>query len=408
MRNYESILLKALEEKHYFTNEDLRMNKRNNILFDSHELKEYLCFKDDFYHETKVELPLISFNSTKMYYFKSNELNTSLQEYLEFINNDLIEKESTIISDNYEDIIVSRMASELDGTLRIEGINTTRRQMLDIYKNVKEKLDSNDIIIRNMIKGFEFISKKPDFNKENLITLYNILSKDSLTKETTLDGEYYRLDKVYVGEHHGCPANEIDRCMDSLFEYVNVEINNRNFYLPFIAHYYMIYIHPYYDYNGRTARMVSLWVSLLSDMKELLPTFISEAINDDKNNYYKAIDNTRFSHNDLTYFILYLLNLSNKYYLVYKNLNAIKEELSFIGESLSPTESYYLKRIMINSKKGWFNYRGFIDFCKIDITKQGALKILNKLLKYELLVSRINSKNEKIFMINDEKILYKI
>ena len=170
----------------------------------------------------------------------------------------------------------------------------------------------------------------------------------------------------------------------------------------------MLYIHPYYDYNGRTAHMVSLWISLLSDMKELLPTFISEAINDDKINYYKAIDNTRFSHNDLTYFILYLLNLSNKYYLVYKNLNAIKEELAFIGESLSPTESYYLKKIMINSKKGWFNYRGFIDFCKIDITKQGALKILNKLLKYELLVSRNNSKNEKIFMINDEKILYEI
>ena len=63
---------------------------------------------------------------------------------------------------------------------------------------------------------------------------------------------------------------------------------------------------------------------------------------------------------------------------------------------------------MINSKKGWFNYRGFIDFCKLDITKQGALKALNKLLDYGLLVSRINSKNEKIFMINDKKVLYKI
>ena len=195
--------------------------------------------------------------------------------------------------------------------------------------------------------------------------------------------------------------------MDSLYKYVNEEINNRNFYLPFIAHYYMIYIHPYYDYNGRTARMVSLWVSLLADMSELLPTFISEAINDDKNNYYKAIDNTRFSHNDLTYFISYLLNLSNKYYLVYKNLNVIKERLAHIGESLSPTESYYVKRIMINSKKGWFNFRGFIDFCKLDITKQGALKILNKLMKFEILISRTNSKNEKIFLINDDIILYK-
>ena len=77
-------------------------------------------------------------------------------------------------------------------------------------------------------------------------------------------------------------------------------------------------------------------------------------------------------------------------------------------KSLSTTESYYIKRILINSKKGWFNYRGFIIFFKLDITKQEALKALNKLLDYGLLVSRINSKNEKIFMLNDEKIMYKI
>ena len=408
MKDYKQILLKALTENHFFTNEDLRINKKYNILLTSQELKEYLIYKDIFTHESKVELSLIAFNSSKMYFYKSNELNTYLAEYFEFINSDLNEKETTIISENYDDIIVSRMTSELDGSLRIEGVNTTRRQMLDIYNNVKKRLDSNDIIVRNMIKGFEFISKKPEFNKQNLITLYNLLSKDSLTEQTKLDGEFYRLDKVYVGNHEGCPSDQIEECMDSLYEYVNKEIKNNNFYLPFIAHYYMLYIHPYYDYNGRTARMVSLWISLLADMNELLPAFISEAINDDKNNYYKAIDNSRFSHNDLTYFITYLLDLSNKYYLVYKNLNVIKERLAHIGEVLSSTESYYVKRIMINSEKCWFNYRGFIDFCKLDITKQGALKILNKLLKFEILVSRTNSRNEKIFTINDDMISYKL
>ena len=408
MEKYEYLLLKAISGPHFFTNEDLRMNKKINILLNSQELREFLAFKDNFKHELKTELPLLTFNSSKMYYFNSNELAHLFQEYLEFLNNDLVERESTIISENYEDIIISRLTSELDGTLRIEGVNTTRRQMIDIYNGLKKELDSNDIIIRNMIKGIEYISNKPAFNKENLLKLYNILSQDSLTEETKLDGEFYRLDKVYVGDHEGCPADKIDESMNDFFAFVNNEIDKRNFYLPFIAHFYVLYIHPYYDFNGRTARMVSLWISLLSDIHMLLPTYISEAINDDKNNYYKAIDNSRFSNNDITYFLTYLIDLSNKYYLVYKNLNAIKEDLAIIGESLSPTESYYLRRIMINSKKGWFNYRGFIDFCKLDITKQGALKALNKLLDYGLLVSRINSKNEKIFMINDKKVLYKI
>lgn len=408
MEKYEILLLRSISGPHFFTNEDLRMNKKINILLNSQELREFLTFKDDFKHESKIELPLMTFNSSKIYYFNSKELLNLFQEYIEFLNNDLNERESTIIRENYEEIILSRLTSELEGTLRIEGVNTTRRQMMDIYKGLKKDLELDDIIIRNMIDGIKYISNKPAFNEENLLKLYNILSQDSLTEESKLDGGYYRLDKVYVGEHQGCPADKIKESMDSLFEFVNNEIGKRNFYLPFIAHFYVLYIHPYYDFNGRTARMVSLWISLLSDIHQLLPTYISEAINDDKNNYYKAIDNSRFSNNDITYFFTYLISLSNKYYLVYKNLNAIKENLAIIGESLSPTESYYLKRIMINSKKGWFNYRGFINFCKLDITKQGALKALNKLLKYELLVSKTNSKNEKIFMINEEKILYEI
>lgn len=39
MKNYENVLLKALEEKHYFTNEDLRMNKRNSIINNAQIIK---------------------------------------------------------------------------------------------------------------------------------------------------------------------------------------------------------------------------------------------------------------------------------------------------------------------------------------------------------------------------------
>ena len=192
--------------------------------------------------------------------------------------------------------------------------------------------------------------------------------------------------------------------MDSLFNYVKDEANN--LYLPFIVHYYILYIHPYYDFNGRMARLVSIWISLLS--KNKLPKYISEAINEDKNNYYKAIDNTRNSKNDLTYFITYLLRLSNNYYLVYKNLNQIKDDLALFGVSITSTESYYLKRIIINSKKGWFNYKGFINFSNINITKQGALKILNNFLGLNILKARINNRNEKIFILNEEIIKFKL
>lgn len=38
---------------------------------------------------------------------------------------------------------------------------------------------------------------------------------------------------------------------------------------------------------------------------KILCKYISEAIIDDKINYYKAINHTRYSHNGLTYFLTY-------------------------------------------------------------------------------------------------------
>lgn len=407
---YENIIISALKNDHYYTNEDIRMNKKYGILLTNSELNEYLNFKEDALTEFRCDLPLKSFNSKKIYYFKSSELLNSIIDYNSFFINDFLFENNTIVSENFNEMILSRIVSELDGSLQIEGVNTTRKKILEIMKCEKIE-DTNEQIIFNMLQGYHFISSKPRFNKENLLKLYNLLSYKSLKKEDELKG-YYREEMIEVGGHDGCPTEEIEECMASLFNFINDNLEKNKLYsymlLPFIAHYYILYVHPYMDFNGRTARMVSLWVSILMEKVNILPTYISEAINDDKNNYYKAIDNTRNSHNDLTYFLTYLCKLANQYYLVYKNVTAIKENLALIGESITNTESYYLKKIIVNKKKGWFNYKGFIVFCNLNITKQGALKILNNFLKLNILKSKLNSKKEKIFILNETTIKYEM
>lgn len=403
-KKYEDILNKALIDEHYFTNEDLRVNRKYGFLLSNKELSEFLTYKENSLDISKYELPLKTFNSKKIYYFNSNELQDAFADYISFFKNDYGAKNSTIISENYNEMILSRISSELEGTLKIEGVNTTRKKILNIIEE-KRINDSNDQIIYNMTQGYEFISSKPEFNKENLRKLYILLSLNSLTPGDELKG-YYRNEMVEIGGHDGCPVDMIEECMDSLFSYVNENLNKNNFFLPFIVHYYILYIHPYIDFNGRTARMVSLWISMLMNTETLLPTYISEAINDDKFNYYKAIDNSRNSHNDLTYFLTYLTKLANQYYLIYKNITAIRDDLAILGEAITNTEVYYLKRIFINSKKGWFNYKGFLSFSNLDITKQGALKILNKFLGMNILNSKINSSKEKIFILNDDVIKY--
>lgn len=407
--NYEEILLKSISDNKYYTNDNLRYYKEYGFLLSSNQLNEYIRFKEDFDCEEKIELPLKSWNSKRIYLYKSNELKNTLNDFIQFHINDYKEHKSTYVDRNLNEVLLGIICSELEGTLNIEGVNTTRRHIEEVYKKNNPK-DKNEKIIVNMFNGLKFISETDEINKENLKKLYEILSDGCLKKEDELKDLYYRNDKVYIAKHEGCPVELIDECMDSLFKFINDNIKTNDIemsiLLPFIVHYYFVYIHPYFDYNGRTARMVQLWLFLL--INEIPALYLSEAINDNKNDYYKAINETRYSNNDVTYFVTYLVKLLNNYSMVQKNLEEIKKDIENTGESISVNELQCLKRIIINKNIIWFNYKKFNEIAGLSITKQGSLKILNKFEKMDFLISKINSKNEKVFSLNENIIKFEI
>ena len=152
--------------------------------------------------------------------------------------------------------------------------------------------------------------------------------------------------------------------------------------------------------------MVSFWLNTIYDITAA-PQFMSEAINNNKREYYKAIINTRLSRNDMTYFLGYILETATKYSLLYKNLEDIKEHLSKSGDSLTTTEWGYLKKILVHNPEGYFNYKGFLEYIGGSMSKAGALKILNNFTDYGILEKNINKKKEAIYKINKNIITFK-
>ena len=113
-----------------------------------------------------------------------------------------------------------------------------------------------------------------------------------------------------------------------------------------LGHFFFVYIHPYFDYNGRTARMVSYWISLLTN-STILPPVISEAINQTKKDYYASLRESRNARNDITYFLLYIYKISICYFLTYRNIEEVNQKLKNENIELNETERNYLKRILI-------------------------------------------------------------
>ncbi len=73
-----------------------------------------------------------------------------------------------------------------------------------------------------------------------------------------------------------------------------------------VLHYQFESIHPFYDWNGRTWRILNVLYLILSKKLDFPILFLSEYINKNKNDYYNLLSKT---HNDSDYtdLIIYLL-----------------------------------------------------------------------------------------------------
>ena len=172
--------------------------------------------------------------------------------------------------------------------------------------------------ILNLYNGYKYILKSKDITKDNLKELYRILSRNLLC-EYDLEhmGEYYRNEMVYIYSSdnmlcepdYGMDASLIDEYMTKLLDYINSDNgvkDSTDYYIKSqIMHYYFVYIHPYFDVNGRTSRTLSLWYLFNN---EIYPFIIfNRGINFDKSRYYKYIGDTK-KYGDITIFIKYMMN----------------------------------------------------------------------------------------------------
>lgn len=390
---------KFFNDDTYYTNADLLYHNKFGENFSRAQLKEYMDAKELLVDKEQlgfVKLGLKSYNSRYIFLNTHVELYTMYQEYCQLIHSE------NVYGTGMSEMKRARIYSEVEGSINIEGYNSTRALFDDIVDG-RAPRNENEYVIRNMARAIEYVEQGLTFSRENLRELYSIISEDCLDDSQKLKpGDCYRYDEVFISTYNGAPTDTIEECMDSLFDFVQDNLRNENgfmrFMLPHIVHYYILYVHPYFDCNGRMARMCSLWISILVGIGEE-PYYISEAINDAKSKYYKAISRTRDSRNDLTYFLIYIMETSVRYGLTYIKLNAIRESLARDGERLTMTEMAYVKKLLMKASGRYFGWHDFVEIVGAKMSKQAALKYLNKWSILGIMESKLNSRKEKVFKL---------
>ena len=165
---------------------------------------------------------------------------------------------------------------ELKANNTVEGINdslvTIERVIEDAKRTSNSELTHRII---NLYHGYQYILKRKGINEETVAELYKILSDKLLCYEDRIRmGDKYREAPVYILQNgrlddtidQGLPYTDVPKYMESFFEYVNngESFSNQTEYFikSQIMHFYFVYIHPYFDINGRTSRTVAMWYLL--------------------------------------------------------------------------------------------------------------------------------------------------
>ena len=207
-------------------------------------------------------------------------------------------------------------SQEIKANNSIEGYNDDIELIKKITETAMNISDAKRRRILNLYHGYRYILKNYPINKDTLKELYDLLSEGILTpEEIETMGEYYRKDKVYiVGPRldippiEGMPASELESFMDCYLEFLNknesFESVTDHYIKSQILHLYLVYIHPYYDANGRTSRTTAMWYLLNN---RAFPYIIfNRGINFHRKEYDRIIEDAR-AFNDFTFFVNYMM-----------------------------------------------------------------------------------------------------
>ena len=252
-------------------------------------------------------LPLADFSSDELFY---------LPNLAQISTNGM--KQLLSVPASNQSFGLQAMTEEIHATFQIESIRSSRNSIRHILNGYAPR-NEEESRIYGMKRGLDFIADRQNaITEENLHQLYQISSGDYLPDEDRLlPDHFYRHDHVYVvgGEEsrEGLPAQQLPDAMKRLVDFTNAKDGINELHKAAILHFAFAYYHPYFDGNGRTARLLHLWYLVQQGYPAALFTPFSRYIAESKAAYYKAYDrvdkNALISgYTDVTPFLSYFCN----------------------------------------------------------------------------------------------------
>jgi Fic family protein len=200
-------------------------------------------------------------------------------------------------------------------------------------------------------------------------------------------------------------AKQVNQLISDLCEFANSE---NEFIHPILKasmlHFFIGFIHPFMDGNGRTARALFYWFMMKKEYSLIKHISISRAILDSRTQYDKAYLKTEYDDNDLTYFILYSIKgLRVAFESLVRFRDRKRHELieieklrqNHLRTGKNERQSLILAEMQVKQNPK-YSVNDYAE--KFGITRQTAAKDLSGLVKHSGVIEQKKGRNKFYFL----------
>ncbi len=332
--------------------------------------------------KTKFKISNYDNNGEFQLYYLYNQYSDKLIDRIRQNDNRLKTLDSALPGIAKKAFLIDIIASELESTNTIEGIDTNKEDIIETTRSLFNQKKSAKARMTSMIKSYYLMATRSDslklpIDSKDIRKIYDRITEGEIEKSDLPDGTSFRKEDVFVQKQNDVSGKIIhkgtsgEKAIESeVLDLVDF-LNDDNISMVLrvaIGHYYFAYIHPFYDGNGRLGRFISS-LFLNQSYYHLTAMSVSRGAYINKTNYYKAFHNTntKINRGELNYFVDQFLrlivvgqediidNLVDKIEKLNAASNYIDQELKFANTKLKKSLLFMLYQ------NYYFDYNSGID-----------------------------------------------
>lgn len=298
-----------------------------------------------------------------------------------------------------QDILInSLILQEAKDSSEVENIVTTHDELYKSSLGLDNLVSPAAKEVQNYIaaikRGFAIVSKQKLLTTNHIIEIQEILEKNKagLRKVPGTNLKNQQTGEVVYQPPQS--AEEIQSLMSNLEIFIND--NDLTDLDPLVKmaviHFQFESIHPFYDGNGRSGRIINILYLVLQELLEIPILYLSRYIIRNKAAYYKGIEDVRDVDN-WEQWLLYMLDAVEKTAQdTILLVQTIKQEMAKMKTNLRDNYKFYSQELLNHLFKQPYTKIEFL-MEDLQVSRVTAANYLNLLAKDQLIIKHRQGRN---------------